>query len=62
MGRATTQMPWQVACHTCTCHVADVERVLGKLLAVAEPASAVAVRLSSSLALLNAALLQLQGV
>ena len=39
----------------------DVERVLGKLLAMAESASAVAVRLSSSLALLNAALQQLQG-
>ena len=39
----------------------DVERVLGKLLAMAESASAVAVRLSSSPALLNAALQQLQG-
>jgi hypothetical protein len=39
----------------------DVERVLGKLLAMAESASAVAVRLSSSLALLSAALQQLQG-
>ena len=39
----------------------DVERVLGKLLAMAESASAVAVRLSSSLTLVNVALQQLQG-
>ncbi len=39
----------------------DVERVLGKLLAMAESASAVAVRLSSSLSLFHAALQQLQG-